>query len=73
MPFDPAEVLVMHKLISPAPVCIAVVLAALAAVFSAPTMAQDVQGKLLWLLQTQADAGENAPGSMEALNRLGLP
>jgi hypothetical protein len=36
-------------------------------------MAQDVQSKLLWMLQTQADAGENAPGSMEALNRLGLP
>jgi hypothetical protein len=55
------------------PVCIAVVLAALAAVFSAPTMAKNLEGKLLWMLQTQANADESAPGSMEALNKLGLP
>jgi hypothetical protein len=53
------------------PVCIAVVLAALAAVLSAPTMAQDVEGKLLWLLQTQGDADGNTPSSMVALQQLG--
>jgi hypothetical protein len=63
----------MNKKASSVPVCIAVVLAALAAVFSAPTMAQDLGGKLLWVLQTQGDAGEDAVGSMETLQKLGLP
>jgi hypothetical protein len=63
----------MHKKADPLPVCIAVVLAALAAVFSAPTTAKEAESKLFWMLQTQADADEAAPGSMEMLNKLGLP
>ena len=58
----------MHKHRSALPVCIALVLAAMAAVFAAPTMAQDVGVKLLWMLQTQADASESPPGSIEMLN-----
>jgi hypothetical protein len=63
----------MRKTVSPLPVCIALFLAVLAAVFSAPTTAKEVESKLLWMLQTQADADEAAPGSMEMLNKLGLP
>ena len=66
-------IVVMNRRSSALPVCVAVVLAALAAVFSAPTMAKDLEGKLLWMLQTQANADETAPGSMEAMNELGLP
>jgi hypothetical protein len=57
----------------PVGIAIAVVLAVLAAVLSAPTMAKDFEGKLLWMLQTQANADEFAPGSIEALNKLGMP
>ena len=63
----------MQKRASNLPAYIAVALAALAAVFSAPTMAKDVEAKLLWMLQTQATATEDTPGSMAALQELGLP
>jgi hypothetical protein len=63
----------MQKRASSLSVCVAVGLAALAAIFSVPTMAQDVGGKLLSALQTQADANEMGPGSIEELNKLGLP
>jgi hypothetical protein len=63
----------MRKQDSAVPVYIAVVLVTLAVIFSSPTMANDVRSKLSWMLQTQADAGENAPGSMQALQQLGLP
>jgi hypothetical protein len=66
-------IVIMNTRGSALPVCIAVVLAAMAAVFSAPTMAKSFESKLLWMLQTQANADENPPGSMEALNKLGLP
>jgi hypothetical protein len=66
-------IVVMNRRGSALPVCVAVVLVALAAVYSAPTMAKNLESKLLWMLQTQANADETAPGSMEVLNKLGLP
>lgn len=63
----------MQKRVSHLPTYIAIGLAALAAIFSAPTMASDVEAKLLWMLQTQATATENAPGSLVELQKLGLP
>ena len=62
-------IVVMNRRGSALPVCVA----ALAAVFSAPTMAKNLEDELLWMLQTQANANETAPGSMEVLNKLGLP
>ena len=63
----------MHKQTSSAPAYIALVLAVLAAIFSTPSMAKNLQSELLSLLQTQGAADAPAPGSMEALNQLGLP
>jgi hypothetical protein len=66
--------LVMHKQASALPICIAVALAALAAIFSAPTMAKNVETEvLLWMLQTQAHADENPTDGMEVFRQVGLP
>jgi hypothetical protein len=36
-------------------------------------MAKSAEGKLLWMLETQANADESTPGGMETLQKLGLP
>ena len=63
----------MRKRVSHLPAYIAVGLAALAAILSAPTMARDVEAKLLWMLQTQALGTEAATGNIAELQKLGLP
>ncbi len=63
---------VMYRQSSGVPVYLALALAVLAAISSAPAKGRDTEAKVVWVLMTQA-ATELAPRDIEELQKLGLP
>jgi hypothetical protein len=62
----------MQQQSSSLPVYLALVLAVVAAITSAPTAGRDIGHKLLWVLATQA-AADDAASYEDELQALGLP
>ncbi len=62
----------MQQQFSGLPVYLALILAIVAAIMSAPANGADLDSKLLWVLRTQA-VTEVAPSNMDELQTLGMP